>query len=1311
MKIRSGIIHDFGLFHEAVLPELSDLVLFLGDNEAGKSTLLAFLRQLFFGFARPRDADYLPSLSGTHRAGQLELLTAAGEPFTLGREDGEKTARFRDADGRDVGESALQRLLRGATAEAFHQLFAFSLDELQSMDGIRSDELTTALYGLTLGTSVKALPRARTALSKRLDELFKNRGQKPLINDLARQFEDVHRRLAEAKREMDRFEETVEARQILAKEITAGHGRRNELSTLLARSKRIQSAWETWQEWLVLESFGEPVPDGETPVCLPHKDQMDGLLTRLESLAAERQDADDAIRRFEDQIRQIRPEEPLLNQRVAVIELRNGLQSYQEKHRRRVALEVEAAELAQQAERVRARLGREWPGERLAQIDLGLFTRQRIRDFEVQLNRLRTEQAAAANLLEHNETSVRELEEEIRSLRQQLDQFPATDPPPDPEIRQWLQRERPKITDTVEELPRVEERYRHAEQEFRQLLRNIQPAWTEEDLRNFDTSTAARRRVVSLKQELEQARQSCLQGESKLGATAAEIREKETAVHRLGEELQRYDSLPDENSLQSRQSTLRRLRRQLYEARQSRERCLHLDQRAADLQHMHAASPAGGIRRSRRFLTRLAVILLVAAPAVASVLLGLGLPMAGGLMGGGLLVVSLLLFTGRRFLPTVDPSSMEMEERHAALQTELAAAQAHLAAMESDIGALVEDLDLPDAEPDPAQLDELEEELETARAQSVDRRRLQAEMKREESRRQELQTVMAEGEAALARYQACEEQATARWDDWTRHNHLPAEITPEMALEIISRAETVRLKMNDWQRLQAQLQELQRRMDQFRGKAATAGLGELAALAPSIDLVPAMNEVLQRFDDQLDLLEKRSVLENERKRTEQKLTEWQTRREEMQRRSDAVGADLKKLQADWRNWLAGQGLDSDLDPVTATEALERILEYRQAVDTRSNLIQQDQRIRQELKAFEDKAVAVFSTLGQPDVDSDRLPAEIEVLLQRLAKAEQEREDRDRLDKQKELETTRHRRLDQSHAALNQQLQELLSTLGCGSVEEFRRRLAEEATARESARRREMLLQKLKALSGLEQESEIRELFGNTDPDRLATGILDLQQEERELQELLERQREEKVRLGEIIRRLSDAGTVAELRSEEEAILAELNEQARQWAVIRVADTLIDQARQEFERKHQPAVIQQASALFGEITGGRYPAVKIPIGESRQQIHVISRTGAWKEPHQLSRGTREQLYLAIRFGYIANHGRHNEPLPVIMDDILVNFDPPRAQATAAAIARLSIHNQVLFFTCHPHILELFGDLSPPARIIRIVDGTFQPPSTG
>jgi uncharacterized protein YhaN len=67
---------------------------------------------------------------------------------------------------------------------------------------------------------------------------------------------------------------------------------------------------------------------------------------------------------------------------------------------------------------------------------------------------------------------------------------------------------------------------------------------------------------------------------------------------------------------------------------------------------------------------------------------------------------------------------------------------------------------------------------------------------------------------------------------------------------------------------------------------------------------------------------------------------------------------------------------------------------------------------------------------------------------------------------------------------------------------------------------------------------------------------------------------------------------------------------------------------------------------------------------------------------LSTGTAQQLYLALRFGLVDHFARQAESLPVVMDDILVNFDPARAERAARSIEDLARRHQVLYFTCHP-----------------------------
>jgi uncharacterized protein YhaN len=82
---------------------------------------------------------------------------------------------------------------------------------------------------------------------------------------------------------------------------------------------------------------------------------------------------------------------------------------------------------------------------------------------------------------------------------------------------------------------------------------------------------------------------------------------------------------------------------------------------------------------------------------------------------------------------------------------------------------------------------------------------------------------------------------------------------------------------------------------------------------------------------------------------------------------------------------------------------------------------------------------------------------------------------------------------------------------------------------------------------------------------------------------------------------------------------------------------------------------------------------------------------------LSRGTREQLYLALRFGLIDQFAERGGTLPVAVDEVLVNFDPARAREAARGFARLAQRHQVIAFTCHPWVVELMQAAEPNARI--------------
>ena len=123
---------------------------------------------------------------------------------------------------------------------------------------------------------------------------------------------------------------------------------------------------------------------------------------------------------------------------------------------------------------------------------------------------------------------------------------------------------------------------------------------------------------------------------------------------------------------------------------------------------------------------------------------------------------------------------------------------------------------------------------------------------------------------------------------------------------------------------------------------------------------------------------------------------------------------------------------------------------------------------------------------------------------------------------------------------------------------------------------------------------------------------------------------------------------------------------------------------------------EAQAFFSKITGGRYTRIYFPLNSS--EIYVEDREGHHKSVSELSRGTAEQLYLSLRFGFIREFGRHSESLPVVFDDVLVNFDPERCKSTCEAIKDLVSGNQVFYFTCHPETVQMLVERFPEARAV-------------
>jgi uncharacterized protein YhaN len=182
------------------------------------------------------------------------------------------------------------------------------------------------------------------------------------------------------------------------------------------------------------------------------------------------------------------------------------------------------------------------------------------------------------------------------------------------------------------------------------------------------------------------------------------------------------------------------------------------------------------------------------------------------------------------------------------------------------------------------------------------------------------------------------------------------------------------------------------------------------------------------------------------------------------------------------------------------------------------------------------------------------------------------------------------------------------------------------------------------------------------------------------------------------RRIAESDAVPALKAELEGLHSELASALSEWRIATLAKELVARTLQEFTRTRQPAVLEEASGAFSRVTAGAYQ--RILQEQDRESLIVLDRSAQHKRPEELSRGTAEQLYLCLRLGLALEFARRSVSLPLIMDDVLVNFDPERARAVAQELARFSTRHQVLVFTCHPETAQLFAEVAPESKVIQM-----------
>lgn len=297
MRIRSLHVAGFGKFADFRRgPFERPATIFHGANEAGKSTLLAFIRRVLLGFpdGRSRRNPY-PPLAGGRHGGNITLVSDAGDAVTVERYQGSRggPVTLTSVSGEPIAAAALPKLLAGHSRHIFESLFAFTLDELHDEALLKDESVNSQLYSAGMGAA--RLPHARRTLDERKRRLFLKGGSKHALHIAANSLDAVVAKLRDVRDNAATYGRLSARLRDVESELARLNDDRKAERGRLDRANQLGSAWD---DWIAFNSASAELAELPALKDFPADGarRLDALEEALQTTQKERDDARDETR-------------------------------------------------------------------------------------------------------------------------------------------------------------------------------------------------------------------------------------------------------------------------------------------------------------------------------------------------------------------------------------------------------------------------------------------------------------------------------------------------------------------------------------------------------------------------------------------------------------------------------------------------------------------------------------------------------------------------------------------------------------------------------------------------------------------------------------------------------------------------------------------------------------------------------------------------------------------------------------------------------------------------------------------------------
>ena len=519
--------------------------------------------------------------------------------------------------------------------------------------------------------------------------------------------------------------------------------------------------------------------------------------------------------------------------------------------------------------------------------------------------------------------------------------------------------------------------------------------------------------------------------------------------------------------------------------------------------------------------------------------------------------------------------------------------------------------------------------------------------------------------------------------------------TPKVMRAWIDSFESLRDRV---QRMQLQQQSINE-LDASRSRHVASLGARIKAMSRSVPSGEAIDPVVLVAET---LADEHDEIRRRRETLQQNLSRLDASIETLDKEHQSASKALETWQREWAELLHSLGLPADTRPAEMDDLIESI---RQVVNKHdeSQKRQIDLDNLQEVHSVFTEQVEQMVDSLTPELKGQAADDAVSRLTVTLSENQTMQTELKQLQEQIEHDQNEIQQAGGTIEAMNRRLDVMCEEAGC-----------DEHAQLESVEKRHDLWLQLKA-SIISNNKDIIEASDGVsieelhcqaeaaDPDTLPSAISRLQNT---IMDELEPRRAElidtRARESVALERMKGGDDAAQMAEQASAVLAGVRTNAERYVQVKLAARVLRDQIERYRRENQGPLVKRASEHFAALTLDAFEALVTDFNDKDEPVLAGIRATGGNRVYVdgMSSGTLDQLYLALRLASLEKYMDSAEPMPFIVDDVLIEFDDERSAAALAALAALADSTQVILFTHHSRVMEQAQQLNANVQNLRL-----------